>query len=608
MITVSLVLGIAAVCLLSSCGAKEKSSSASATTEKATAAATTTEKTATATSSAADKTPTATTEKTSQTQETKPVASGDDSRYLVWNLGKEPKSWDPTTNSESISDTMCKQLFEGLTVSTATGIIPGIATSWDVSEDGKTYTFHLRKNAKWSDGSPVTAYDFQYSWRRICDPAVASDALQAVTDYIVGAQEYFDGTGPYDDIKATALDDYTFQVVLKNVTPYFPQLVANDVYLPVKKDVVEANSDAWEKDPATCISDGPFKLTEYKIGSHFIFEKNPYYWDADSVKLKGIKAVIITDANTSLQGYQAGQIDVTSTLPAEQIPQLVAEDPNVVITADTGAQFLNFNCDKAPFNNVDARRAVAYAIDRKQLTEQVLKDGSVPASGFLAPTCMKTDGGSFRTMEDDGYPAAEYGIDPRKADVQAAKEELAKAGYPDGKGFPTVELVYKNNAKYKKISEAIQQMLKANLNINVTLRAEESSVFIDTKTKGKYDMAPGGWTNAPYDASGLVKLFYSQNGNNTPQWRWKNYKGAPWDTVLNPGNKPFDESFDKAMASQGSARDEAWHEAEVALMTDMPITPLFYPSFIAVVNKDKVEDVELTSTNSFMFKHAQIIK
>lgn len=256
MITVSLVLGIAAVCLLSSCGAKEKSSSASATTEKATAAATTTEKTATATSSAADKTPTATTEKTSQTQETKPVASGDDSRYLVWNLGKEPKSWDPTTNSESISDTMCKQLFEGLTVSTATGIIPGIATSWDVSEDGKTYTFHLRKNAKWSDGSPVTAYDFQYSWRRICDPAVASDALQAVTDYIVGAQEYFDGTGPYDDIKATALDDYTFQVVLKNVTPYFPQLVANDVYLPVKKDVVEANSDAWEKDPATCISDG----------------------------------------------------------------------------------------------------------------------------------------------------------------------------------------------------------------------------------------------------------------------------------------------------------------------------------------------------------------
>lgn len=585
--TAGLLLGAAVICLASGCGGK-----------KETATVTTGANVSVATPAQAE---------TPQLNEAAQTSDGE-TRYLVWNLGKEPKSWDPTTNSESISDIICKQLFEGLTVSTATGVTPGVATSWDVSSDGKTYTFHLRRNAKWSDGSPVTANDFQYAWRRICDPAVASDALQSITDYVVGGAEYFEGKGSYDGIKATAIDPYTFQVVLKNVTPYFPQLVANDVYLPVKKDTVEANGEAWEKDPQTCISNGPFKLAEYKIGSHFTFVKNPYYWDADSVKLPGIKAVIVTDANTSLQGYQAGEIDVTSLLPPAQIPQLIAEDPNVVVAADTGAQFLNFNCDKPPFDNVDVRRAVAYAIDRKQITEQVLKDGSVPASGFLAPTCMKTDGSSFRTMDSDGYPAPEYGIDPRKADVAAAKAELAKAGYPDGTGFPTVELVYSNNDKYKKIAEAIQQMLKTNLNINVTLRAEESSVFIDTKTKGDYDMAPGGWTNAPYDASGLIKLFYSQNGNNTPQWRWKAYKGAPHDTVLNPGNKPFDEAFDKALASQGSARDEAWHEAEVALMGDMPVTPLYYPSFIAVVNQEKVKNVELTSTNSFMFKHAEIIK
>lgn len=529
-------------------------------------------------------------------------------RYLVWRLYQEPKQWDPTNNSESVSDAIVKQLFEGLTVSTADGFKPGIAESWDVSEDGKTYTFHLRQDAKWSDGDPVTAKDFEYSWRRICDPSFASEALQAMTDYVQGAQEYFDGTGSYDDIKATAIDDYTFEVVLKNVTPFFPQLVANDVYLPVKQDVVEAAGEGWEKKPETCVSNGPFMLEEYQVGSHMLFKKNPNYYDADAVSIPGIKAVIITDDNTAYQAYQAGEIDVMDHLPSEQIPQIVAEDPNVIVSADTGAQFLNFNVDKAPFDNVHVRKAVTYAIDRKQLVEQVLKDGSVPASGFIAPTCETTEGGSFRTMEDDGYPAEEYGINPRQANVEAAQQELAEAGYPGGEGFPSVELTYANSDKNKKTCEAIQQMLEENLGITVTLRAEESNVFTSTKNNGNYQMATGGWTNSPYDASGLIKLFYSQNGNNTPQWRWKEYIGAPHDTTLNPGNQAFDEAFDKAMASQGTARDDAWREAEAALMADMPVAPLYYPSFTALVNQDQVENVELTTSNSFMFKQAVIIQ
>ena len=183
-------------------------------------------------------------------------------RYLIWRLSSEPKQWDPTNNSESVSDGIVKQLFEGLTVSTADGFRPGIAEKWDVSEDGKTYTFHLRKDAKWSDGSGVTAKDFEYSWRRMCDPNFASEALQAITDYVVGGQEYFDGTGKYEDIKATAIDDYTFEVVLKNATPFFPQLVANDVYLPIKQEVVEKAGEGWEKKPETAVSNGPFFLED----------------------------------------------------------------------------------------------------------------------------------------------------------------------------------------------------------------------------------------------------------------------------------------------------------------------------------------------------------
>lgn len=581
---VSLLAISAAAVMLGACGSSSK-----------------TETTAAATTVAAE---------TSAEAETKAEEEKSESadRYLVWRLNAEPKLWDPTNNSESISDGIVKQLFEGLTVSTADGFAPAIAESWDVSEDGKTYVFHLRDDAKWSDGTPVTAKDFEYSWRRIADPAFASEALQAVTDYIVGATEYFNGTGSYDDIKATALDDHTFEVVLKNVTPYFPQLVANDVYLPVKKDVVEAAGEGWEKNPETCVSNGPFMLEEYQVGSHFLFKKNPEYYNADEVKIPGIKAVIITDDNTAYQAYQAGEIDVMDNLPSEQVPQILAEDPNVVVSADTGCRFLNFNVDKAPFDNVHVRKAVSYAIDRKQITEQVLKNGSVPASGFIAPTCVKTDGSSFRTIEADGYPAEEYGINPRQANVEAAKAELAEAGYPDGKDFPSVEITYANNDRDKKTSEAIQQMLEENLGITVTLRAEESSVFTSTKNKGDFQMATGGWTNAPYDASGLIKLFYSQNGNNTAQWRWKPYSGAPHDTTLNPGSEAFDKALDKALASQGTARDEAWKEAEDALMADMPITPLYYPSYTALVNEDQVEGVELTSTNMFMFKGASIIE
>ena len=586
---VSLLLATAAAATLSACGSGSKPAETQATTNQG----------------GGDITSAAEEETEAEAEE---EASAGSDRYLVWRLNKEPKLWDPTNNSESISDAIVKQLFEGLTVSTSDGFKPGIAESWDVSEDGKTYTFHLRDDAKWSDGDPVTAKDFEYSWRRICDPDYASEALQAITDYVVGGQEYFDGTGSYDDIKATAIDDYTFEVVLKNVTPYFPQLVANDVYLPIKKDVVEAAGEGWEKKPETCVSNGPFMLEEYQVGSHFLFKKNPNYYDADSVKLAGIKAVIITDDNTAYQAYQAGEIDVMDNLPSEQIPQIVAEDPNVIVSADTGAQFMNFNVDKAPTDNVHVRKAIAYAIDRKQIVEQVLKDGSVPASGFIAPTCQKTDGGSFRTMESDGYPAEEYGINPRQANVEAAKQELAEAGYPDGKDFPALEITYANNDRNKKTCEAIQQMLEDNLGITVTLRAEESSVFTSTKNKGDYQMATGGWTNSPYDASGLIKLFYSQNGNNTPQWRWKPYTGAPHDTTLNPGNEAFDIAFDKALASQCADRDNAWIEAEQALMADMPVTPLYYPSYTAVVNEDLVEDVELTASNTFMFKSASVIE
>jgi oligopeptide transport system substrate-binding protein len=542
-----------------------------------------------------------------KTQSGQPQNTGA-SRYLVWNLASEPKSWDPTTNSESVADYMATQLFEGLTYITSDGTGPGVAETWDVSPDGKTYTFHLRKNAKWSDGSPVTAHDFEYSWRRICDPAVASDALQGMTDYVQGAQEYFDGRGTRDGVKATAADDYTFVVVLKSVTPYFPQLVANDIYMPVKKDIVESVGEGWEKDPKTCIGNGPFKLTEYQIGSHFIFGKNEHYWDAAGVKISGLRLLLIGDDNTSLQGYQAGEIDVTELLPAAEIPRLVAQDPNAVSAFDTGLVYLFFNCDKAPLNDLRVRKAITYAIDRKTIAEQVTRAGEIPATGVFSPTAEKTDGSSFRTLDSNGYPVPQYGIDPYKANVEEAKAQLAAAGYPDGRGFPQVEILYNSSNKWKAVTEAVQQMLKENLNISVTLRSVESSVYWDIMGNGEYQIGRGGWTNNPFNPSGLVKMLHSQNGNNSAQWRYRPYADAPWDTTLNPDNEAFDRAFDRALTLQGAESDAEWVKAEEAIMAALPIAPLYYPTMTYVVNTEKVRGVAKSPSLRWIFKNAEIIK
>lgn len=537
------------------------------------------------------------------------AAKADDAgaNYLIWNLSETPTSWDPTTNSETLADYLVTQMFQGLTYPAAgdEGYEPGVAESWDVSEDGLTYTFHLRDNAKWSDGQPVTAKDFEYSWRRMADPAVASDALTAVTDYIVGAQEYFEGTGAREDVKATAIDDYTFEVVLKNPAPFFPELVANDVYMPVREDIVEATGEGWEKSPDTCIGNGPFKMAEYNIGDSFLLVKNENYWDAENVHLDGIRVLLINDANTSLQSYQNGELDATELLPTDQIPQLIAEDPNLVVAPDTGCYYIFFNCDQAPTDDLNVRKAITVAIDRRSIVEQVTQAGEVPATGILAPTAQKTDGSSYRELDDFGYPVPEYGIDPNQADVEAAKQYLADAGYPDGEGFPEIEILYSTGGKHQKIMEAIQNQLQTNLGITVTLRGEESGVFFNSRNQGEYQIARGGWTNVPFDAGGLIKQFTSQNGNNDSQWRWQPYAGAPWDTTLNPGNQAFDEAFNKAMASQGTERDEAWVEAEQALMADLPCAPLYYPVQTYVVSS-RVQGEAKSKSLRWVFKNVSL--
>lgn len=529
------------------------------------------------------------------------------SEYLVWNIGSEPKTWDPTMSSETLSEYLTINMFEGLTKQTEDGIEPGMAEKWDVSDDGKTYTFHIRKDVKWSDGTPLTAHDFEYTWKRMCDPAVASDSVSGMIDYVVGAEEFFRGNGKREDVKATALDDYTFEVVLKNPTPFFPQRVSADIYVPVNKKSIETG-EGWEKRPNDMICNGPFKLSEYQIGSHILMVKNDLYYNADKVKLKGIKAIMVNDENTSLQGYKTGEIHVTEIIPAQEIPTLLTEDPNLKITPLTGTKYIEFNVDKDTTNDVRVRKALALAINRKLITEQITRAGEVPATGFLPPTVEKTTGESYRVMTNKGYPEQAYGISADKAEVEEAKKLLAEAGYADGKGFPELEFLYATSESDKKVAEAIQQMWKENLNIDVKLRNEEKSVFLQTKKEGKFSIGLAGWSAAYYDGSQMMKQFTSYSGSNNPQWRWKEYAGAPHDKTFNKGNKVFDDAFTTAMASIGTTRDDYWIKAEQALMDDMPACPLYYYVFKCLINEDYVHGVKVSRTGNWLFRDAEMVK
>nr|WP_300090570.1 peptide ABC transporter substrate-binding protein [Sedimentibacter sp.] len=455
--------------------------------------------------------------------------------YLVWNIAVDPQTWDPTLNSASDGGHIIQNMFEGLTKETSEGIEAAAAESWDITNDGKTYTFHLRDGLKWSDGQPVTAKDFEYAWKRACDPAVASDYSFLVTTYLVGGAEYFNGTGTIDQIGVKAIDDKTLEVNLKFPVAYFLSLTSFYTYMPVRQDIVEANGEGWEKNPETCISNGAFKLTEYQTGSHLTMVKNDNYWDAANVKLAGIKGLMIVEGTTALNGYENGEIQVLDSITIEQIPRLQKEDPNFVIYPHIGTYYVNFNVDNEVFKDPNIRKAFSLAIDRKQFVEQVTKGGQTPATGFIPSGMIYSDGSDIRPLDANGMPAPEYGIDPTKANVEEAKKLLADAGYPDGKGLPKITFLYNTNENNKKIAEALQGMWKQNLGVDVELLNQDWAVFQETRRAGEYMMARGGWLGDYGDPMTMLDLFTVASGNNDPQWRYaEEPNGAPHDKTLNP--------------------------------------------------------------------------
>jgi oligopeptide transport system substrate-binding protein len=406
---------------------------------------------------------------------------------LNWNLGADPKTIDPGLNGASDGGDILANTFEGL-VRERNGIVePGIAESWDVSADGKTITFNLRESL-WSDGTPLTAYDFEYAWKRAADPATASE-YSWIWDYtnVVNAPEAAVGEVPVDAMGVTALDDYTLQVELIAPTSYFMSLTSFYHFMPVKREAVEAGPEgAWAKDPALYVSNGPFVLTSYTIGEGLTLEKNPNFWNADEVNIDVINVKFIDEASTAYAAYQAGELDFIPSVPTAEIPRLIAEDPNFFVFPLLGTYYYNFNMDLDIWQEPLVRRALTLSIDREQIAE-VLASGQVPAAGFVPPGFPDHMGRDFFET------AGTYGISTDDSQFARAQELLAEAGYPGGEGFPVFELMYNTSEGHKLVAEMVQEMWKTNLGIEITLANQEWAVFQETRKQGDYQVARGGW-------------------------------------------------------------------------------------------------------------------
>ena len=546
-------------------------------------------------------------------------------------VGSEPQSLDPAINQSADGATYIVHVFEGLSkVDKNLGYVAGAADLPTVSADGLTFTFKIRKAAKWSDGVAVKASDFVYAWQRAVNPATAS-AYAYQLYYIKNATEINsqliddkgnpakvklgadgkpgkfkyddtakafvkDSSGKYiedpagqsiadpagkfisakadgtaiwlDDLGVKATDDSTLVVTLAAPCPYFIQIVAFPTLFPVRKDVIDKNPTDWASNPATYIGNGPYKLTSWTHKSKIVMTKDVNYYDASTIKNDEVTFQLMDDNNATYAGYKNGSIQVVQTLfPAEETPKLVASG-DCTIFPSNGNYYYAFNVKKAPFDNVKVRKALSLSIDRQYIVESITKGGQVAAGAFVALGMQDVKSGSdFRKIGGNYFDPSSAAV---AANVVEAKKLLSEAGYANGAGFPTFELKYNTNTAHKAIAEYIAAQWKTNLGINATLVAEDFPTLINDRNKGLYSVARDGWVGDYNDPMTFLDLCTTTSGNNDSHY----------------SNAAFDKLIEEAKSTNDQAkRVKAMHDAEKILMDDMPVMPIYFRTDPVLINK-----------------------
>lgn len=476
---------------------------------------------------------------------------------LRFNNGTDPQTLDPAIMTGQPEGRIALQIFEGLTVYNPETLepAPGVAERWEMSRDGKTYTFYLRTNAVWSDGVPVTAETFRYSFLRTLAPATAAEYAYHLW-VIKNAEAYTRGQTNPEAVGIDVVDTHTLRIRLEAPTAFFLDLTSFHSYLPVPQHKVEAFGNRWTR-PENIACNGPFVLKEWKSKSHVKMAKNPAYWDKDRVKLNTLYFYAYEEPATALEMFLNHELDWVDSVPTERI-EAMKKHPDFQSSPYLGTYFYNLNVTDPVLKDVRVRRALSLSIDRESICEYVLKLGQIPAYGFV-PAFMP------------GYVSP---VKPQK-DAALAKKLLAEAGYPDGKGFPALTILYNTMEDHKKIAEALQRMWMENLGIQVSLENQEWKVYLQRTQTLDYQIARRGWIADYQDPNTFLDMFVSGGGNN--QTGWSNVR------------------YDQLIRSAGvelnpKKRQELFYQAEKLLMDDCPIIPL-YTYVRATMRSSKIHGV-----------------
>ncbi len=477
-----------------------------------------------------------------------------DEKILHFGLGSEPQYLDPHLANSVSAHNVIIALIEGLVSEDPKTLkpVPGVAEKWDISEDGLVYTFHLRKNAKWSNGDPVTAHDFVYSYKRILNPELASQ-YASMLHGLKNAREYHEEGLSWDEAKvgATAIDDYTLQLTLENPTPYFLELLNHYSWFPAHPPTIEKfgafgkQGTAWTR-PGNYVGNGPFTLSDHKVNSVIEVKKNPLYWDAQTVSLEGIRFYPIESADTEERAFHSGFLHLTQTVSPDRIDFLKENHPDLIhFESYLGTYFYRFNVEEPPFDDVRVRLAFNLATDRQAIVEKVTKGGQLPARCFTPPGT-----GGFS-------PESRFRFDPQKA-KSLIQEYLTEKGL---ESLPKIELKYNTSEGHKKVAEALQGMWKNHLGAEIQLLNMEWKVFLSTIAKRDFSLARAGWIGDYVDANTFLHMWRTGDGHNNTGWSSTRY-----DELLELA----------AQESDTQKRFSYFEECEKLIAENAPILPIYF--------------------------------
>lgn len=522
-------------------------------------------------------------------------------------LASEPQTIDPALNYSLDGAVMLQHFFEGLLKWEDSGtaltdsannavLAPGQAESWEKTDNGDgtvTYTFKLRQEAKWSDGQPVTAGDFVYSWQRLADPATAANYFYII-DMVKGFSEvaYGSPTGVFEDVLdeetgdplidaetgetvrreiveyadpsalgVSAPDDHTFVVDLSYDCPYFEEICAFSATFPVRRDIIESVGEQWTHDTATYISNGPYKLSEWVHNSYIEAAANESYYGVSELGPETITFQLMDDQNAMYGAYESGTLQFIHDFPQGEVTSLLASG-DLKIVDYLGTYFATFQTQKEPFDDARVRKAFSLVIDRNYIVDKVTKSGEAPATGIVPSGVLDSDGyigDDFRTVGGDCFSveASDY-----ETNCEEARALLEDAGYPNGEGFPVVEYLYNSGDAHKEIAEALQNMWKTQLGVEVVLKNQEWGVMLYSLMDGDYQIARANWTADYNDPCSFLDVWYTNGGNN----------------IAHYSNPAFDAAIDAAKATDDpTERMKQFHIAEdIAIGEDSVIAPIYF--------------------------------